>query len=82
MKYFQSLVYFGTTLLSVSSSFKAVDVAKPNIIVIYTDDQGFGDASTLNPEAKFKTVNLDRLATEGISFTNAHSPDTVCTPSR
>jgi len=55
---------------------------RPNIIVIYTDDQGFGDASVLNPEAKFKTPNLDRLAREGISFTNGHSSDTVCTPSR
>jgi arylsulfatase A len=56
--------------------------AKPNIIVIYTDDQGFGDASCLNPEAKFQTPNLDVLAEEGINFINGHSPDTVCTPSR
>jgi arylsulfatase A len=56
--------------------------APPNIIVIYTDDQGFGDASCLNPDAKFQTPNLDKLAAEGIAFTNAHSPDTVCTPSR
>ena len=55
---------------------------KPNVIIIYTDDQGFGDASSLNPDAKFQTPNLDRLAEEGIAFTNAHSPDTVCTPSR
>lgn len=55
---------------------------RPNIIVIYTDDQGFGDASCLNPDAKFQTPNLDRLASEGISFTNAHCSDTVCTPSR
>ncbi|MFT6178902.1 MAG: arylsulfatase A [Akkermansiaceae bacterium] len=55
---------------------------KPNIIVIYTDDQGFGDASCLNPNAKFQTPNLDRLAQEGLSFTNAHSSDAVCTPSR
>jgi arylsulfatase A len=54
----------------------------PNLIVIYADDQGFGDASNLNAEAKFQTPNLDRLAAEGISFTNAHSSDTVCTPSR
>jgi arylsulfatase A len=54
----------------------------PNIIVIYTDDQGFGDASWLNPKAKFQTPNLDRLAREGVSFTNAHSSDAVCTPSR
>ncbi len=56
--------------------------AKPNIIVIYTDDQGYGDASCLNPDAKFKTPNLDRLAAEGVTFTDAHCSDTVCTPSR
>jgi arylsulfatase A len=56
--------------------------AKPNIIVIYTDDQGFGDASCLNADAKFTTPNLDRLAREGVAFTDAHCSDTVCTPSR
>ncbi len=55
---------------------------KPNIVLIYTDDQGFGDASCLNPHAKFRTPHLDRLAAEGISFSNGHSSDTVCTPSR
>ncbi|MEX2578925.1 MAG: arylsulfatase [Verrucomicrobiales bacterium] len=55
---------------------------KPNIILIYTDDQGYGDAANLNPESKFPTPALDRLAAEGMSFTDAHSPDTVCTPSR
>jgi arylsulfatase A len=56
--------------------------SRPNIIVIYTDDQGYGDVSALNPEAKFRTPNMDRLANEGIRFTNAHSSDAVCTPSR
>ena len=55
---------------------------KPNVIIVYTDDQGYGDASCLNPDAKFETPSLDRLAAEGIRFTNAHSSDTVCTPSR
>ncbi len=55
---------------------------KPNVIVIYSDDQGYGDASCLNPDSKFKTPNLDRLAKEGITFTDAHCSDTVCTPSR
>ena len=55
---------------------------KPNVIVIYTDDQGYGDVSALNPKAKFKTPNLDLLANEGIAFTRGHSPDSVCTPSR
>lgn len=65
-----------------SSPAKGAQKQRPNIIVIYTDDQGFGDASCLNPDAKFQTPNLDRLAKEGISFTNGHSSDTVCTPSR
>jgi len=60
----------------------AVAVPKPNVILIYTDDQGYGDMSALNPHAKFETPNLDRLAREGILFTDAHCSDTVCTPSR
>ena len=55
---------------------------KPNIILIYVDDMGYGDASCLNPKAKFKTPNIDRIAKEGMTFTDGHSSDTVCTPSR
>jgi len=55
---------------------------KPNILVIYTDDQGYGDVSALNPDSKFQTPALDRLAAEGMTFTDGHSGDTVCTPSR
>ncbi|MEI6865687.1 arylsulfatase [Flavicella sp.] len=55
---------------------------KPNIIIIYTDDQGVGDVSALNPNAKFKTPNMDKLANEGVVFTDGHSSDAVCTPSR
>lgn len=54
----------------------------PNIILIYTDDQGFGDVSYLNPHSKFQTPNMDRLAEEGIAFLNGHSTSSVCTPSR
>ena len=56
--------------------------AKPNIVIIYTDDQGYGDVSALNPAAKFQTPNMDRIANEGIAFTNGHSADSICTPSR
>ena len=56
--------------------------SKPNIVLIYTDDQGYGDASCLNPDSKFKTPHQDRLAREGMTFTDAHCSDTVCTPSR
>ncbi|MEC8556589.1 MAG: sulfatase-like hydrolase/transferase [Planctomycetota bacterium] len=54
----------------------------PNVVLIYTDDQGYGDAANLNPDCKFATPNLDRLAREGLAFTDAHCSDTVCTPSR
>ena len=54
----------------------------PNLLLIYTDDQGYGDVSALNPNARFQTPNLDRLVREGLAFTDAHSSDTVCTPSR
>lgn len=47
---------------------------KPNIIIIYTDEQGYGEVSALNPEAKCKIPNFDRLVAEGVSFTNGHSP--------
>ena len=55
---------------------------KPNIIYILADDMGAGDVSAYNPNSKFKTPHLDKLATEGIRFTDAHSGSAVCTPTR
>ncbi len=54
----------------------------PNIVYILTDDLGYGDVSVYNPEAKTSTPNIDRLASQGIRFTDAHSASAVCTPSR
>ena len=54
----------------------------PNIIVIMADDMGYGDVGCYNPDTKIPTPNMDRLATQGIRFTDAHSPSAVCTPSR
>ncbi|QGJ72367.1 Arylsulfatase A [Planctomycetales bacterium 10988] len=56
-------------------------VKKPNIIVIMADDLGYGDLSCYNPET-LATPNCDRLAEEGMLFTDAHSPSAVCTPTR
>ena len=72
------LLLLATLSLTAASAWAAA----PNIILIYSDDQGFGDASCLNPQAKFHTPHLDRLAREGLRFTDAHCSDTVCTPSR
>ncbi len=54
----------------------------PNIIIIYADDLGYGDLSSYNSEAAYTTPHLDRMAAEGIRFTDAHSPSTICSPSR
>ncbi len=55
---------------------------KPNIVVILADDLGYGDVRCYNDQAKVATPHLDRLAREGMRFTDAHSPATVCTPTR
>lgn len=60
----------------------AADASKPNILLILADDLGYGDVRCYNSEAKVPTPNIDKLASEGMRFTDAHSPATVCTPSR
>jgi arylsulfatase A len=54
----------------------------PNIVYIMADDMGYGDVSCLNTESKIATPNMDRLASEGMIFTDAHSGSAVCTPTR
>ncbi len=55
---------------------------KPNIIVYLADDLGYGDVSCFNPESKIRTVNFDKLAIDGMKFTDCHSSSAVCSPSR
>jgi arylsulfatase A len=75
-------VFFTTLacLLSIAPVGSAAD--KPNIVLILADDLGYGDVGCYNSEAKAPTPNLDRMASEGMRFTDAHSPSTVCTPTR
>lgn len=54
----------------------------PNIVIIYADDLGYGDLGCYNPESKIATPNMDRLAANGMLFTDAHSSATICSPSR
>ncbi len=54
----------------------------PNVVILYADDMGYGDLACQNPESKIPTPNLDRLAREGIRFTDSHSSSGICTPSR
>ncbi len=61
---------------------KEVPTRHPNIVYILADDLGYGDLSCLNDSSKIITPNLDKLAEQGISFTDAHSGSSVCTPTR
>lgn len=57
--------------------------ARPNIIYILCDDLGYGDVQCLNPlRGKIATPNIDKLASQGMIFTDAHSGSSVCTPTR
>ena len=79
---------FATIVLAVwsSSLVSALAVAEepslPNIIIIYADDLGYGDLSCYNSDCAYQTPALDKMAAEGIRFTDAHSPSTICSPSR
>ncbi|MCW1921813.1 arylsulfatase [Luteolibacter arcticus] len=55
---------------------------KPNIVILYADDMGYGDLGVNNPASKIPTPHLDQLAKEGMRFTDAHSSSGICTPSR
>ncbi len=62
---------------------KALPVGPPNILIILADDLGYGDVQCYNPQrGKIPTPNMDRLAREGMRFTDAHSSSGVCSPSR
>ena len=58
------------------------DSEKPNIIILYADDMGYGDLAIENPKSKIPTPNLDKLSKEGMRFTDGHSSSGICTPSR
>ena len=60
---------------------RAADTAKPNIIFILADDLGYGDLGSYG-QTRIKTPNLDRMAAEGMRFTDAYAGFTVCAPSR
>lgn len=82
------LSFLPAVLISIVAIFSPVPLkaagakAVPNIVVILADDMGYGDVQALNPESKISTPNLNGLAQSGLSFTDAHSPSAVCTPTR
>ncbi|TCM14183.1 arylsulfatase A-like enzyme [Novosphingobium sp. PhB165] len=69
-------------LLAGSRGVLAAVPPRPNIVLILLDDFGIGDARAYNPLSAVPTPNIDRLAREGMRFTDMHASSAVCTPSR
>jgi len=67
-------------ILCTAASLPAAE--KPNIVYILCDDLGYGDLKCLNAEGKIATPNFDRVAAQGMIFTDAHSGSAVCSPTR
>jgi arylsulfatase A len=75
-------IYLAIVIAAVSMCQLQVVADQPNILIILADDLGYGDVACYNSESKVATPHIDRLAREGMRFTDAHSPSTVCTPTR
>jgi len=71
-----------SVLLAAEPTTARLNPARPNIVILYADDMGFGDVAVQNAASKIPTPNLDRLAGQGTRFTDAHSSSGICTPSR
>lgn len=79
------ILIIAAALLSILSEKQAVSADSgrvPNIVIILADDLGYGDVRCYNPEGQIPTPHMDRLAAEGVRFTDAHTPSAVCTPTR
>jgi arylsulfatase A len=76
-----SVILITALLLAPQAELTAIEITKPNIVLILADDLGYGDLGCYGA-TKVKTPNIDQLASEGRRFTDAHSASSVCTPSR
>jgi len=68
--------------LLIMTCFAALAAEPPNVVIILADDLGYGDVGANNPDSRIPTPAMDRVAAEGIRFTDGHSPSAVCTPTR
>tara|TARA_B110000483_G_scaffold46243_1_gene57740 strand:+ start:1772 stop:3991 length:2220 start_codon:yes stop_codon:yes gene_type:complete len=73
------------TFLGLTSLFFAVGLLsgeRPNVVIILADDLGIGDVSAYNENSAWQTPHIDRLASQGMSFSDAHTSSALCTPTR
>ena len=77
-----SILSFFLLITVITAVGRTISKKKPNIIIIYADDLGYGDVSCYNKDSKITTPNIDALAKQGIQFMDAHAASTICSPSR
>ena len=78
---FVSLAGSAATAVLCSRSKASPQASRPNVVLIYADDVGYGDLSCYGA-TRVRTPNLDRIATDGLRMANAHASSATCTPSR
>ena len=74
--------FYASLAIALTSGFSSLATEKPNILFVLFDDMGYGEPTSYRPASLFKTPNIDRMAKEGIRFTDAHSSAASCTPTR
>lgn len=74
------IVTLAIMMICISSCKK--EIVRPNIILFLADDMGYGDPQCYKSNSKIPTPNIDRLASDGMRFIDAHSPASVCSPTR
>ena len=79
---FVSILLFACLSVLLVSCSNGQKELPPNIIIILADDLGYGDPQIYNPDSKIPTPNIDHLAKSGMRFTDAHTPISVCSPTR
>ena len=73
--------FFVTGILTVTSAVAQTAIARPNVIFVLTDDLGYSDIGCYGA-TKVRTPHIDRLAAEGIRFSDFHTAASICSPSR
>jgi len=75
-------VLVGLVTWTAGRAAEGAPASRPNVVFILCDDLGYGDVACNNPECKIATPHVDRLAAQGMRFTDAHTTSSVCTPTR
>ena len=80
--YCRILMFVAAIFVMAACNTKEEKNQQPNIVVILADDLGTGDVNCYNQNSKIPTPALDKIAAEGVRFTDAHTNSAVCTPTR